>query len=661
MPYKNLSEASPAIKGIEPGVTLAQANVIADWADVMEKADDGPDNPWAAAIAQFKRLYEKGDDGWTKRPTAQAGFTCECLECKHVETLPEGEHCADTPCPKCGGQMRRQERPGPGQMSALQFVCNTVEVTVRHEMIDGTEYLIAPVVAIRQGVLKGEFVSAEEIERSTQTWNGRPFVIGHPKDVEGRDITANDPERLASIQAGRLFNCRFDDDAIKAELWVDVGKARLIDGGPETLQRLEAGGPLEVSTAYWRDSEPTIGSFNGKTYATAAHNLRPDHIAGLLDKPGACSWADGCGAPRVNEGGEQEDGMNEMQANVLGKARRPTYDGTTNAPWTTPSLDDYLKAYPDDKPDTSQVGDLPQAVKSWIAGHTLLGDPKADDFHNLSFFPVVTPDGKLSGGALRAVLGGRAAQAKIPEAAKKSAQAVARGLLEDKFDMEAQEQEQEQPGGVLNILQGIAKALGIETQEDRIMANKAKMIKTITDDGRLELNDDALADLSDDVLAALVKALGGWKIPEEKPEEEPEKKPKGNEETTEEPEEESAEEPARANEEEPCEPCANEALDKLAALEAEVKSLRDGMKALRDNVEAPNNKRKAELVTKLAANADCAFGKDRLKAMALGDLELLHQSLSPADYGGQGGGPVSNEVKLEPYAMPDVLSKKEDE
>jgi len=40
-------------------------------------------------------------------------FNCECLDCGH--TIKTDEHCADIKCPKCGGEMRRKERPGPGK------------------------------------------------------------------------------------------------------------------------------------------------------------------------------------------------------------------------------------------------------------------------------------------------------------------------------------------------------------------------------------------------------------------------------------------------------------------------------------------------------------------------------------------------------------------
>ena len=40
-------------------------------------------------------------------------FDCECIECGHLLKSPA--HCNELKCPKCGGQMRRAERPGPGQ------------------------------------------------------------------------------------------------------------------------------------------------------------------------------------------------------------------------------------------------------------------------------------------------------------------------------------------------------------------------------------------------------------------------------------------------------------------------------------------------------------------------------------------------------------------
>lgn len=303
MPYDKWSEVNATIKAIEPRVTLGQANIISEWADAMEK-EGKVDSPWAVALSQFKKLYKVQDGKWVEREPAgqQEKVTCECLECGHVMEV-EG-HCADVECPKCGGEMRRLERPGPGRPSALQFTSNQT-ASVRTETIGGVEFLIAPVVAIRAGVLNGELVPAEEINHHVAAWNGRPFTVGHPQDADGEDVSANDPDRLAELQAGQLFNVRFEDGAIKGEVWVDLAKAKLVDGGPEVVTRLKSGKALEVSTAYLRDREEDPGTLDGVEYEAVARNLRPDHLAALLDAEGACSWEDGCGAPRINE----EDSM----------------------------------------------------------------------------------------------------------------------------------------------------------------------------------------------------------------------------------------------------------------------------------------------------------------------------------------------------------------
>ena len=40
-------------------------------------------------------------------------YNCECLNCNYK--MMSEAHCRDIKCPKCGGQMRRAERPGPGR------------------------------------------------------------------------------------------------------------------------------------------------------------------------------------------------------------------------------------------------------------------------------------------------------------------------------------------------------------------------------------------------------------------------------------------------------------------------------------------------------------------------------------------------------------------
>jgi len=185
-------------------------------------------------------------------------------------------------------------------LNELLYTCNQT-AKVRREKLDGKQYLVAPVIAICEGVLNGELVTAEEIGAHFHSWDGRPFVIGHPKAKDGTDVSANEPETLAKFHIGQLFHTEFDDGKLKGELWIDLDRVPVVDGAREVVSRLEQGKPLEVSTAYFRDREEKTGKFGGAEYGAVARNLKPDHLAALLDVEGACSWEDGCGAPRVNQ------------------------------------------------------------------------------------------------------------------------------------------------------------------------------------------------------------------------------------------------------------------------------------------------------------------------------------------------------------------------
>lgn len=44
---------------------------------------------------------------------AEESFNCECLKCGHK--MKTNQHCNSVKCPKCGGEMRRADRPGTGR------------------------------------------------------------------------------------------------------------------------------------------------------------------------------------------------------------------------------------------------------------------------------------------------------------------------------------------------------------------------------------------------------------------------------------------------------------------------------------------------------------------------------------------------------------------
>jgi len=76
MPYKNLGEINDALKGIDPPITLGQANAISAQADAI--GVDEKKNGWAIAIANFKKTHMVVDGHWVKKE--EDDFSAEDLD-----------------------------------------------------------------------------------------------------------------------------------------------------------------------------------------------------------------------------------------------------------------------------------------------------------------------------------------------------------------------------------------------------------------------------------------------------------------------------------------------------------------------------------------------------------------------------------------------------
>lgn len=356
----------------------------------------------------------------------------------------------------------------------IQALMGKLQALVRYETFSGRRHLVSPVVLLTEGVHVGMsgralFYPAGEIARFPGAWDGRPVASSHPmaQDEEGKAIavSANSPEGLQEESIGVLFGTWYDEaeKKLRSEIWVDLERARRKD--PGLLARLERGEPIEISTGLFGDDEEVGGVWNGESYVAILHNYRPDHLALLPYGVGACSWQDGCGV-RTNQGGEDVKKNTDLKSpsnNVRTQARTPTFDGTSSGSWAAVSkgFGDYIgafaKAHDMDMEDMpAGMGGATPAMKRWMAAHSLLGDPEGSTLREVMMFPVVSPDGKLNEGALRAVLGGRGSQADIPAKARKAAQKKARALLTKHFGME----ENADVGKVHRLLQSLSRFLG---------------------------------------------------------------------------------------------------------------------------------------------------------------------------------------------------------
>jgi hypothetical protein len=350
----------------------------------------------------------------------------------------------------------------------------------------GQPHLVVPVVALVAGVVNGHLAPADEIATSLRQWNGVPLVVNHPQDAQGLDISANASPVVAEQVIGRLWNCTFTQNRLRGELWINLTVAEALGGEIwDAVQRLQHGEALEVSTGFFAQTEEQAGTYRGRAYEGVYRDIRPDHLALLPNASGACSWEDGCGAPRLHQqqacpgprsgdtpgvflrvaqaiqelvtlGRRSAERVDPLEpwpdpvTHVRSSARRPSYDGTETSSWGDVSKtfaayrDGYYRHSGTQRPSEppARVQDAPQAMRSWMASKTLLGEASATEERDLLFFPVVNPStDRLNAGALRAVLGGRGAAADIPASALESARTMARSLLRSEFAVETHQQE----------------------------------------------------------------------------------------------------------------------------------------------------------------------------------------------------------------------------
>ena len=177
---------------------------------------------------------------------------------------------------------------------------------VRREEHDGDEYVVAPVVAVQEMILKGEFLPNEEIAAAAPAFSGVPLPVGHPK-VDGEFVSANTPERRENLSVGWFYNTEHTDRSLVGEVWIDVQKSKRLasesddDAFVDALKAVLRGDPVEVSTAYWYERQDEMGTHDGESYDSTQANLKPDHLALLPNSEGECSLDDGCGV-RTDDG-----------------------------------------------------------------------------------------------------------------------------------------------------------------------------------------------------------------------------------------------------------------------------------------------------------------------------------------------------------------------
>jgi len=116
------------------------------------------------ASIKFEPAVEKAK----KETEEKQKYNCECIECGHK--LTSDKHCKDVKCPKCGGTMRRVERPGPGEKS------------FKFDKIDKKQQIVGGIIYEPDTEdTQGDYMEADEIEKMAYKYmtGDKKFKINH--------------------------------------------------------------------------------------------------------------------------------------------------------------------------------------------------------------------------------------------------------------------------------------------------------------------------------------------------------------------------------------------------------------------------------------------------------------------------------------------------
>ncbi|OUK81257.1 DUF2213 domain-containing protein [Enterobacter hormaechei] len=198
------------------------------------------------------------------------------------------------------------------RVNVLTVVNSASNITT--ETIDGKPHIvvrgITPVVD--DIVMNRKLYPAAEIEKAYNTLERNPMPLGHPK-VDGKHVSARDVRAVNEYHVGAwLQNVSHKDGKVMGDMYVNRQYAESSDKGKRLINRLDemlAGtnsDPIHISTGLLYSGIAANGESKGKKYNEIATNMMFDHVAVLLDEPGAGTPEEGVGIFVNAEGDEVE-------------------------------------------------------------------------------------------------------------------------------------------------------------------------------------------------------------------------------------------------------------------------------------------------------------------------------------------------------------------
>ncbi|STV63538.1 gp7 [Klebsiella pneumoniae subsp. rhinoscleromatis] len=198
------------------------------------------------------------------------------------------------------------------RVNVLTVVNSASNITT--ETIDGKPHIvvrgITPVVD--DIVMNRKLYPAAEIEKAYNTLERNPMPLGHPK-VDGKHVSARDVRAVNEYHVGAwLQNVSHEGGKVTGDMYVNRQYAESSEKGKRLINHLDemiAGTnsePIHISTGLLYSGIAANGESKGKKYNEIATNMMFDHVAVLLDEPGAGTPAEGVGIFVNAEGDELE-------------------------------------------------------------------------------------------------------------------------------------------------------------------------------------------------------------------------------------------------------------------------------------------------------------------------------------------------------------------
>jgi hypothetical protein len=500
------------------------------------------------------------------------------------------------------------------------LIINLLPKLVRHDKMEDRDFLVVPMVILTEGVHHGSdgplFYPREELAKTPASWNHKPVVVYHP-EMNGMGVSACDPDIISNRKVGVMMNTKFQAGKLRSEAWIEVDRANKVD--ERIMAAIEGNEMMELSTGVFIDCEDTDGEWKGEPYKGIARNFRPDHLALLPDKIGACSIADGAGFLRNQSAAD--DMLKKAQA-MLKKAKADEdEEGVKKAQAMMSKAKDMMARMESSQTDNEMsFGNISSSLSAALRQKLNPNDNGPFVFLEsvYSDFVIYEVDAKLYRLGYTASDTGVSLSSEKPVEVKRVTEYR---TVDGAF--------------VGNVTKNAIKNQKSMNKEAMIIAILAANI------GFAETDRPKLVEMTDDQIKGIHNGL---------PKTPPETKEVKGQETT----------PAK-NEQTTTQPPVTEPEKKIVTLESYISEAPTELQDVLKSSLAMHEGEKARLVDGICTNKDNTFAKEDLQKKSLAELRGLARlagvgkSQQPAaNYAGQGNVPSANAGDEEPLVMPTI-------